>query len=127
MFEDCRGKGEFPGTQCRMDGFNRERIYGAPPNAQYSYVPHSESKPYFDMANECVLADHMFQSQLDESFVAHQYVDRGAGALECQFAGRLGGAAVAGNRPTVRRSRADARSENAAPLFRLSDARRRAR
>ena len=31
-------------------------------------------KPYFDMAHEWVLADQMFQSQLDESFVAHQYI-----------------------------------------------------
>jgi len=41
---------------------------------QYVYVPHSESKPYFDMAHEFVLADRMFASQLDESFVAHQYI-----------------------------------------------------
>ncbi len=41
---------------------------------QYVYVPHSDSKPYFDMAHEWVLADRMFQSQLDESFVAHQYI-----------------------------------------------------
>ena len=73
MFEDCRGTGKLPGTQCRMDGFNLERTYGAPPHAQYSYVPHSESKPYFEMAHEFVVADRMFQSQLDESFVAHQY------------------------------------------------------
>jgi phospholipase C len=38
------------------------------------YVPHSESKPYFDMAHEWVLADHNFQSHLDESFVGHQYL-----------------------------------------------------
>ncbi len=37
-------------------------------------MPHRDSKPYFDMAQEWVLADRMFQSQLDESFVAHQYV-----------------------------------------------------
>jgi phospholipase C len=40
----------------------------------YAYVPHNETKPYFDMAHEWVLGDRMFQSQLDESFVAHQYV-----------------------------------------------------
>ena len=43
-------------------------------NGQYVYVPHSETKPYFDMAHEWVLADRMFASQLDESFVAHQYI-----------------------------------------------------
>jgi phospholipase C len=74
MFAACNGTGTLPGTKCRMNGFNNEILYDAPPNGQYVYVPHADSKPYFDMANEWVLADHMFQSQLDESFVAHQYV-----------------------------------------------------
>jgi phospholipase C len=77
MFAACDGTGKLPGTNCRMDGFNREGTFYAPPSLkhpQYVYVPHSESKPYFDMAHEWVLADHMFQSQLDDSFVAHQYI-----------------------------------------------------
>jgi phospholipase C len=41
---------------------------------QYVYVPHGESKPYWEMAHEWVLGDRMFQSQLDESFVGHQYI-----------------------------------------------------
>jgi hypothetical protein len=75
MFEACNGTGSLPGTDCRMNGFNRERIYfHGPRNGQYAFVPHAESKPYFDMAHEFVLADRMFASQLDESFVAHQYI-----------------------------------------------------
>ena len=74
MFEACDGTGKLPGTHCRMNGFNREGEYGGPQNGQYAYVPHGESKPYFDMAHEFVLADRMFASQLDESFVAHQYI-----------------------------------------------------
>ena len=74
MFAACNGTGKLPGTACRMDGFDKEPGYGGPPNREYVYVPHSESKPYFDMAHEGVLADRMFQSQLDESFVAHQYI-----------------------------------------------------
>jgi phospholipase C len=75
MFEACDGTEGLPGTHCRMNGFNRERIYfHGPHNGQYAFVPHAESKPYFDMAHEFVLADRMFASQLDESFVAHQYV-----------------------------------------------------
>ena len=74
MFEACNGTGKLPGTHCRMNGFNREDEYGGPENGQYAYVPHDESKPYFDMAHEFVLADRMFASQLDESFVAHQYI-----------------------------------------------------
>lgn len=74
MFNACDGQGKLPGTKCRMDGFNLERLYGGPLNGQFAYVPHAESKPYWDMAHEWVLADHMFASQLDESFVAHQYI-----------------------------------------------------
>ncbi|HEY6326454.1 MAG TPA: alkaline phosphatase family protein [Candidatus Cybelea sp.] len=75
MFRDCNGTGGIPGTNCRMNGFDKEYGYGGPPNyPEYAYVPHDESKPYFDMAHEWVLADRMFQSQLDESFVAHQYI-----------------------------------------------------
>jgi phospholipase C len=74
MFAACNGTGKLPGTGCRMNGFNNEVSYGGPPNPEYVYVPHRESKPYWDMAREFVLADNMFQSQLDESFVAHQYV-----------------------------------------------------
>src|SRR5579863_5518420 len=73
MFAACDGTGKLPGTDCRMDGFDREHVFDGPRNPQYVYVPHAESKPYFDMAHEWVLADEMFQSQLDESFVAHQY------------------------------------------------------
>jgi phospholipase C len=74
MFNACDGTGKLRGTDCRMDGFNEEGSGGGPKNPAYVYVPHSESKPYWDMAHEFVLADHMFQSQLDESFVAHQYI-----------------------------------------------------
>jgi phospholipase C len=74
MFAACRGKGKLPGTDCRMDGFNLETEYGGPTNGQYVYVPRSETQPYWDMAQEFVLADHMHASQLDESFVAHQYI-----------------------------------------------------
>ena len=74
MFAACNGKRKLRGTDCRMDGFDLEQHFGGPANPAYVYVPHSDSKPYFDIAHEWVLADHAFQSQLDESFTAHQYV-----------------------------------------------------
>jgi phospholipase C len=77
MFDACHAKKGLPGTHCRMDGFDRELLSDPPKglkHPQYVYVPHDESKPYFDMAHEWVVADRMFQSQLDESFVAHQYI-----------------------------------------------------
>ncbi|HEY5426913.1 MAG TPA: alkaline phosphatase family protein [Candidatus Tumulicola sp.] len=73
MFAACNGTGSLPGTNCRMNGFDNEESYGGPSNPQYAYVPHDESQPYFDMAHEWVVGDRMFQSQLDESFVGHQY------------------------------------------------------
>ncbi len=77
MFLACDGTGKLPGTDCRNDGFDKEENFEGPKGVKYPeyvYVPHSDSKPYFDMAHEGVLADDMFQSQLDESFVAHQYI-----------------------------------------------------
>jgi phospholipase C len=74
MIEACNGTGKLPGTDCRMNGFDKEWSEADFKYSQYVYVPHDQSKPYFDMAHEGALADRMFQSQLDESFVAHQYV-----------------------------------------------------
>ena len=77
MYAACNGRGTLPGTQCRMDGFDKEYVDGAPRGVRhptYVYVPHGDSRPYFDMAHEWVLSDRTFQSQLDESFVAHQYI-----------------------------------------------------
>ncbi|MFY9737759.1 MAG: alkaline phosphatase family protein [Candidatus Cybelea sp.] len=74
MIAACNGTGTMPGTDCRMNGFDKEWSDGAFKHPQYVYVPHDQSRPYFDMAHEGALADRMFQSQLDESFVAHQYI-----------------------------------------------------
>jgi phospholipase C len=64
-----------------MNGFNQELVScgrSCPPNPQYGYVPRNESKPYFDMASQYVLADRMFASNLDaSSFVSHQYIIAG--------------------------------------------------
>ena len=74
MVSACNGTGKLPGTDCRMDGFNNESGFGGPTNREYVYATYKDVKPYWDMAREWVVADRMFQSQLDESFVAHQYV-----------------------------------------------------
>ena len=69
----------------KMDGFDLEKSSACgkpgacpPPNRRaYGIVPRSESKPYWDMANEWVLADHMFQTNQGPSFPAHQYIVSG--------------------------------------------------
>ncbi|MGA8533476.1 MAG: alkaline phosphatase family protein, partial [Candidatus Tumulicola sp.] len=87
FFVACDGQGSYPGTDCKMDGFNLEWVRycgqsGEPrcpiKYPEYSYVPQSETKPYFAMATQYVLADKMFASNFDEgSFVAHQYLIAG--------------------------------------------------
>jgi phospholipase C len=62
-----------------MDGFYKERVVGHPSatHPQYAYVPASEVQPYFAMASQYVLADRMFPSNADGSFVSHQYAIAG--------------------------------------------------
>jgi phospholipase C len=74
FFTDCDGQGSLPGTDCKLDGWNGERVgSGAPPNFAYAYTPKRQVAPYWTMASQYVLADDMFASNLDASFVAHQY------------------------------------------------------
>ena len=74
FFAACDGQGKLPGTKCKMDGWNDELVgFGAPANFAYSYVPEHEIDPYWKMAEQYVLADRMFSSNLDGSFIAHQY------------------------------------------------------
>jgi phospholipase C len=82
FFAACNGTGSIPGTNCRMNGFNQEYAgcgSSCPiPHPQYAYVPHTETKPYFDMAKQYVLADRMYASNFDaSSFISHQYIISG--------------------------------------------------
>jgi phospholipase C len=83
FLEACNGAGSYPGTECRMNGFDKEEVScgaGSEPPCpdkypQYSYAPHDETAPYFEMASQYVLADRMFASNFDgSSFIAHQYL-----------------------------------------------------
>lgn len=66
----------------KMDGFNLEpgvcnargKTAGTKP---YQYVDPSQIQPYWDMAEQWVLADNMFQTQASGSFTAHQDLIRG--------------------------------------------------
>lgn len=83
FFAACNGTGSFPGTDCRMNGFDKESVqcgHGRfPPcpiqHPQYAYVPAAETKLYFELGEQYVLGDEMFASNFDQSsFVAHQYL-----------------------------------------------------
>jgi phospholipase C len=83
----CNGTGSYPGTDCQMNGFDNEG-WGCSscPNAPYSYVPHSETKPYFFMGKHYVLADQMYASNLDaSSFISHQYIIAGQASSAVNF------------------------------------------
>ena len=71
-----------------MDGFNQEPTVPAQSGftaPMYSYVPEKDVKPYWTMAQEYVLADDMFASHIDGSFVAHQYLIAGQANREVDY------------------------------------------
>ncbi len=82
----CNGTGKIPGTDCRMNGFDKETWQcdqaGFPhcpiKYPPYSYVPHDETLPYITMARQYVLGAEMYASNFDaSSYVSHQYIIAG--------------------------------------------------
>ncbi len=69
----------------KMDGFNLEGVNGANCSRKgqdagklpYQYVDPSDIQPYWDIAEQYVLADHLFQTQGSGSYTAHQDLIRG--------------------------------------------------
>jgi phospholipase C len=94
FFSACNGTGKYPGTDCRMNGFDKENWYcggsGEPPcpnsDPPYSYVPNSQTKPYFFIGQHYVLADRMYASNFDaSSFVSHQYIIAGQASSSANY------------------------------------------
>ncbi len=57
-----------------MDGWDKERVLGsAPPDPAYTYVNQGDIAQYWTIAKRYALSDNTFASNLDGSFVAHQY------------------------------------------------------
>jgi phospholipase C len=56
----------------KMDGFGNNAAVGA-----YTYVPPSDTVPYWTLAQNFTIGDRMFQSNTGPSFVAHQYMIAG--------------------------------------------------
>jgi phospholipase C len=100
FFVSCNGTGELRGTDCRMNGFNREVAYCSgkcPPQAQYGYVPHVQTRIYFAMAHQYVLADRMFTSHIDLSYVSHQYMIAGQANRAVDYPASVWRCGVPGN------------------------------
>jgi phospholipase C len=61
-----------------MDGFNLVYVNEKPcPECAYAYVDPNDIKPYWSMAQQYALADHMFTSETSGSFNGHQDLIRG--------------------------------------------------
>ena len=60
-----------------MDGFDLVWVNGHSCTCAYQYVNESGIQPYWDLAQQYVLADRMFQTQSSGSFTAHQDLIRG--------------------------------------------------
>jgi phospholipase C len=100
-FAACNGTGSIPGTDCRMNGFNLEQTYCSgrcPTNPEYGYVPHVETRPYFAMARQYVLGDRMFASNVDMSYVSHQYMIAGQANRAVDFPGSAWHCGVPGDK-----------------------------
>ena len=64
----------------KMDGFNGT-YSGLSPTYPYAHMDRSEIAPYWDMAQQYVLADHMFPTEFGPSFTGHLSLIAGTTSL----------------------------------------------
>ncbi|HZZ00700.1 MAG TPA: alkaline phosphatase family protein, partial [Candidatus Baltobacteraceae bacterium] len=65
-----------------MDGFDLVPVPGQGSTFVYQYVDPTQIQPYWTLAKEYALADHLFQTQGSGSFTAHQDLIRGNTAID---------------------------------------------
>jgi phospholipase C len=65
----------------KMDGFNLVYVNEHRCTCAYQYVNPKQIQPYWSMAQQYVLGDHMFPTQASGSFTAHQDLIRGGTEL----------------------------------------------
>ncbi len=66
----------------RMNGFDLINFGPFPGTALYQYVNPAQIQPYWSLARQYVLADHMFQTQGTGSFTAHQDLIAGGAMID---------------------------------------------
>jgi phospholipase C len=79
----CDGKDTYPKTSCTMDGFNLVGVNGNNPSSTgpYQYVNPKYIKPYWELAKQYGIADHLFATQGSASFTAHQDILEGGSMI----------------------------------------------
>jgi phospholipase C len=82
----CDGTDTYPKTQCDMDGFNLQEVDGINGSHAgpfpYMYVNPADIQPYWTMAQQYGLSDHMFTTQGSGSFTAHLDLVAGTSQLK---------------------------------------------
>jgi phospholipase C len=69
----------------KMNHFDLVPIGRVPGTFVYQYVHPNQIAPYWDLAKQYVLSDHMFQTQGSGSFTAHQDLIRGDTAINATY------------------------------------------
>ena len=98
----------------RVDGWDDQAVCCTQPrHFAYAYVRRSQVRRYWEMAEQYVLADNTFASNLDGSYVAHQYTIAAYAHSAVNYPSRSWGCFVDGNDriPTLRIDRKIGRSE----------------
>jgi len=79
-FNQSYDKGKMDGFDLVSIGCNPAKCNTIPPNPMYSYVNPADIGPYFQMAEQYVFADRMFQTNEGPSWPAHMFVFNGTSA-----------------------------------------------
>jgi len=75
-YQTARDKGQMDGFDAILGGTGPECTY------PYQYTDPTQIKEYWDLANQYVLAEHMFTTQGSDSFTAHQDLIRGDSVVD---------------------------------------------
>ena len=65
----------------KMDGFWNQQVQGRPGSVLYQYVDPKQIAPYWSMAKQYVLGDHLFQTVGSSSFPSHQDLIAGSTSI----------------------------------------------
>jgi len=79
-FNQSYDNGKMDGFDLVSVGCNPAKCDTVPPNPMYSYVNPGDIGPYFQMAEQYVFADRMFQTNEGPSWPAHMFVFNGTSA-----------------------------------------------
>ncbi|HEY2555407.1 MAG TPA: alkaline phosphatase family protein [Candidatus Cybelea sp.] len=82
LYQNSRAAFKVDYDDGQMDGWSKVWVSRKPcPKCAYAYVDPAQIRPYWAMATQYVLADHMFPTENSGDFSAHQDLIRGSSAI----------------------------------------------